>query len=69
MSIFQQTFVQDKDKGRNKIKIILLLPKIKSVNMTLEHVLANVTILKCVVKAKAAKYLLPPNVKLMLCVP
>ena len=64
MSIFHQTFVQDKDKGRNKIKIILLLPKIKSVNVTLEHVLTNVTILKCVVKAKAAKYVLPPNIKL-----
>ena len=37
--------------------------------MTLEHALANVTILKYVGEAKAAEYLLPSSVKLMSCAP
>lgn len=69
MSIFQLTLVWNKDKGRNKTKTALLLPKIKLVNMTLEHALANVTILKHVGEAKVAKYLLPSSVKLMSCAP
>lgn len=49
--------------GGNKTKISSPLPKINLVNMTLEPVLAGVPILKCVVEAKAAKYLLSSRSK------